>query len=369
VGNGISERVEIWGTVVVRTMAVGFLVAAVAADPQLGRHPVTRRPIRRGLLVTAAAGLAAFALLVWLAPSGRGGLLGDPGGTDVLRSALQGLDAVLAFVASYLLARRATARSDPFLGWIATGCVFFGFAMISYALLPAGDSDWLRSGDLLRAAALATWAIGAVCEILSYWSTISDGARHEARRSVALDLHDGLAQELALLATSMHAPPDERSQPQWHEQAHRTAERALAEARRAIAALVADEALPLRADLEQTAESVSGSDVDVHVQIGSGAGAASLDPFQREAIVRIVREAVTNAVRHGGARHIDIQFGEEGSPALRVCDDGLGFELDRVGGPGHFGLVSMQEMAASLGASLAVHSEPEHGTTVEVLWP
>jgi signal transduction histidine kinase len=185
---------------------------------------------------------------------------------------------------------------------------------------------------------------------------------------VALELHDGLAQELALLSTYTFASAEVRSQPEWHEQLQMTATRALAEARRAIVALATDEAAPFGDDLERTAESIS-SDIDIHVEVDSVVGASATDPLHRESIVRIVREAVTNAVRHGGAKHIDILFASDGSPSLRVFDDGVGFDPARVADSGRLGLVSMRERAEAIGASLAVRSAPGQGTTVEVLWP
>jgi signal transduction histidine kinase len=368
VGNGAGERFELWGGIVVRTLAAGFLLAAARTRPP-------RRPRRTWtslgydeLWVPVAAGAGAILLLVWLAPIDRSGLIEHVSWQPSTSSVLQFLGAALFFAAFLRLSRQAGARSDPFLGWIGAGCVFAGFAMISYALLPAGRSDWLRPGDLLRAAAVATWAVGAVSEIVSYWTKIAESARRETRRVVALELHDGLAQELALLSTYTFASAQSRSQPEWHEQLQMTATRALAEARRAIVALATDEPVSFGADLERTAESIS-NDIDIRVEVDAVIGASTTDSLQRESIVRIVREAVTNAVRHGGAKHIDILFEAEGSPVLRVFDDGVGFDPARVVNSGRLGLVSMRERAEAIGASLAVRSAPGQGTTVEVLWP
>jgi signal transduction histidine kinase len=366
--NGVGERFELWGGIVVRTMAAGFMLAAVLTrPPKRARRPWSGFGYAE-LWLPAVAGLAAILLLVRLAPIERSGLIDHVSWRPSIYFALQFFGAALFFAAFLRLSRQAAARSDPFLGWIAAGCMFAGFAMISYALLPAGRADWLRPGDLLRAAAVATWAMGAVSEIVSYWSKIAESARRETRRVVALELHDGLAQELALLSTYTFASAEVRSQPEWHEQLQMTATRALAEARRAIVALATDEAAPFGDDLERTAESIS-SDIDIHVEVDSVVGASATDPLHRESIVRIVREAVTNAVRHGGAKHIDILFASDGSPSLRVFDDGVGFDPARVADSGRLGLVSMRERAEAIGASLAVRSAPGQGTTVEVLWP
>jgi signal transduction histidine kinase len=110
--------------------------------------------------------------------------------------------------------------------------------------------------------------------------------------------------------------------------------------------------------------------VDVRVEVDLSSVLAIDDPARREPIVRIVREAVTNAVRHGHAAHVSVRVSvEDGIPTLRVSDDGVGFDDTLSAGPGRFGLVSMRERAAEIGASLEVHSEPGLGTTVEVLWP
>jgi signal transduction histidine kinase len=208
--------------------------------------------------------------------------------------------------------------------------------------------------------------VGAIAEIRSYWSTVAESARIEARRSAALDLHDGLAQELALLSAYTYYPASERATSEWQGQVRLTAERALAEARRAIAVLANADPIPLHADLGRAAQVASGSDVDVHVEVD--AEGIESDRVQRESIVRIVREAVTNAVRHGGARHIEIRFGTGDVPILRISDDGAGFDV-KAAKTGRFGLVSMQERAEKIGGSLQVRSAPGQGTTVEVLWP
>jgi signal transduction histidine kinase len=119
----------------------------------------------------------------------------------------------------------------------------------------------------------------------------------------------------------------------------------------------------------RTADFASGIGVDVNIEVGASSTAFFADSARREAIVRIVREAVSNAVRHGHAASVDILISEaEGSPLLRVSDDGLGFDPDAVVDSGHYGLISMRERAEVIGASLAVQSKPGEGTTVEVLW-
>jgi signal transduction histidine kinase len=275
------------------------------------------------------------------------------------------MGAAMFLVAFLRLSRLAQVDSDGFLGWIAIGCLFATFAMISYGLLPTGRAGWLRSGDLLRAAAVCAWAVGAITEIVNYWSSIAASARLEARRAVALDLHDGLAQELALLSAYTHIPAEERAL-EWNEELRLTAERALAETRRAITVLSNSEPIPIDTDLSHAAQEASGADVDIHVEVDDEALATDL--AQRESIVKIVREAVTNAVRHGHARNIDIRLGAAGSATLQVLDDGVGFDVAGSADSDRYGVISMRETAEAIGGSLEIRSAPGSGTTVEVQW-
>ncbi len=81
-----------------------------------------------------------------------------------------------------------------------------------------------------------------------------------------------------------------------------------------------------------------------------------------------MREAVTNAVRHGHARNISIRLDSGNASALRVLDDGAGFDVAGAACGGRYGLVSMRETAEAIGGTLEIHSTPGGGTSVEVQW-
>jgi len=89
-------------------------------------------------------------------------------------------------------------------------------------------------------------------------------------------------------------------------------------------------------------------------------------------LLRIGQEAITNAVRHAGARAImaELRF-EPGQVRLAVSDDGRGFDLDSTAhaGNGHFGLIGMRERAKRIGGRLTIESAPGAGSTVTVELP
>jgi signal transduction histidine kinase len=370
VGNGYSERFELWGTNVVRIVATMYLVLATITR---GRWSALTRGARNLWFICyapAAIGLLAIGLLVWLVPVSYGGLLHVHRWPLSALSYLQLLGALNFLVAFWRLTKESKIQSDPFIGWLADGCLLGTFAMISYALFQDRGVQWIQPGDILRALVLFTWAAGVVTEIRSYWSKIAESAKKESRRSVALDLHDGIAQELALITSYLQIPASERNLPDWHAELLSTAERALAETRRTITALAKGESPPIEADLKDTTLLASGGNVKVHVEVELTSGIAETQNDQRESIIRIVREAVTNAVRHGHANQVDVIFDEaSGSPALRIVDDGVGFDPSAAANSDRFGLASMRERAQVMGATLDVQSAPGLGTTVEVLWP
>jgi signal transduction histidine kinase len=364
VGNGVSERIEIWGASVTKILAAWYVLHSTAlGEPSLdGSLEVTVvRQRYRTLYAPALLGVVVLALLVWLAPVSHGGFAHDVPLAQAPSVLVEFVGALLFFAAGWRLTQESTRLDDPFLSWIAIGCMFGGFSMISSGLFGAQDGEWLQPSDIFRLALVYSWAWGAVIEIRHYWSTISESSRRKARRSVALDLHDGTAQDLSLITSYLYAPADERGSDEWHRQIQTTAERALAEVRRTITTLSSD---------PDEASNLSLRRNGVYVDVLSPSAAGLDDPRSRESIVFIVREAVTNALRHGRAESIRVQLSNENNATvLRVVDNGVGFDANHAFESGHFGMVSMKEKATSVGASLFVHSLPGAGTTVEILWP
>jgi signal transduction histidine kinase len=97
-------------------------------------------------------------------------------------------------------------------------------------------------------------------------------------------------------------------------------------------------------------------------------GEFALPPQVEQALFRVAQEALANVARHSGARSVTLELRAGPPLRLRIADDGHGFAAERVG-EGHFGLVSMRERAAAIGAQLEVLSAPERGTEIVINWP
>jgi signal transduction histidine kinase len=104
------------------------------------------------------------------------------------------------------------------------------------------------------------------------------------------------------------------------------------------------------------------------VKLASRGAPRLLTGWVSEEIVRIVGEAVQNAVTHAAAKHIDIdiEYGEH-ELIIRVRDDGRGFDRSRFeqgSTSRHFGLLGMSERAERVGGQLEILSRESEGTQV-----
>ena len=93
-------------------------------------------------------------------------------------------------------------------------------------------------------------------------------------------------------------------------------------------------------------------------------------PFAiKEALYRIGREAMHNAVKHARPQRLDVRLTREPeSLCLEVCDNGIGFD-PLAAYPGHLGLRSMRERAQSVDGMLEIVSAPGCGTQIRARIP
>lgn len=87
-------------------------------------------------------------------------------------------------------------------------------------------------------------------------------------------------------------------------------------------------------------------------------------------ILRIVQEALSNVRKHSGATRVAVSCRRQnGRLSLQVSDNGSGFDAADVDRSRHFGLSVMHERAESVGAIATVQSAIGQGTTVSITLP
>lgn len=254
---------------------------------------------------------------------------------------------------------------------------------------PFGEAELTR-GELVAAAVglrLAAESLGAQAEAST---TQRDeliaqaiSAQEAERRRIAGDLHDGVTQALVSLdyhlsAASAHL--ESGAAPKAAAEigaARKLSGLAYDETRAAISglhSLILDD-LGLIAALESLAQTVSSSSgVLVSFHTGSDEALDELPDHAAAALYRIAQEALNNAVKHAEASRAVLSLRRAGdSVVLAVSDDGIGFDAQKVrsrslskGDAEHYGLSSIAERCALIGAALRIDSVEGRGTAVIV---
>jgi signal transduction histidine kinase len=366
-----------WALLGARLLGAALLAAGCLAPRVRLRTPVRTAAFTLGGCAAAIALLAALAVVAGdqlppavdsrlpLTASAHPNVVGHP---LVLAGQLIGMALFAGTAAGF--ARVARIEADEFLAWLAAGAVLGAFARLNYFLYPSLFTDVVYTGDIFNLGFYLVLLVAALREIGAYHRGLTEAAVLQERRRIARDLHDGVAQDLAFIAGRVRVLERDPAAPVRFDQLTSAAERALDDSRAAIAALTRPLDESLDAALARNAIEVAermGARADLELETG-----VEVSPATREALVRIVREAISNATRHGRAGRIGVSLsGAAEELRLSIADDGCGF--DAGARPGHplagFGLVSMSERAEALGGTFDVVSAPGSGTTIEVVVP
>jgi signal transduction histidine kinase len=183
---------------------------------------------------------------------------------------------------------------------------------------------------------------------------LQGAAIERERMRVAAEVHDGLAQDLALAVrdrlraavTSAHTVVRDRL-------------------------VDLSTSLPLggvRAAVEEVCHRFSQRGLPVRLTVE--AAPVDAPPALTAALVRVLSEALANAVKHAGAATVAVRLSAEpGAIVLVVADDGSGFDLDGDAGSGHLGLSLMRSRASEAAGRLDIRSSPGAGTTIRARFP
>jgi signal transduction histidine kinase len=96
----------------------------------------------------------------------------------------------------------------------------------------------------------------------------------------------------------------------------------------------------------------------------------ALAPPVEHAVLRIVQEALANAVKHAQPNRVRLRLHhQDRQVAVTIADDGAGFDPSLAEQRHGMGLELMRERVAELGGSFQLDSTPGQGTTVQVLLP
>ena len=199
-------------------------------------------------------------------------------------------------------------------------------------------------------------------------------AREEERKHIARELHDELGQRLsaARMELSYLRMRWGADNPELREKVHSIQEsidgiidlvrHLVVRLRPSVLDLGITSALEWLVDEFRTS---SGTICDLQID----EGAVDLDPWQTSTVFRLVQESLTNIGRHAQARHVHVALHRQPAACvLTVRDDGLGFDLSKIGAKS-FGLQGMRERAQMLQGQLDVRTRAGEGTSIVVTFP
>jgi signal transduction histidine kinase len=266
--------------------------------------------------------------------------------------------------------RESQRLRDTHIAALGAGMILIFFDQVNTVLFPRLPVDYVSAADGFRLVAYGLLLSNIM------WHTGQDfaaTATHNERMRLSRELHDGLAQQLAMLrlrlgrVAEITTMSDERSHDL--EVAQRVLDSASMEARRAIAALRLEDVR--WEDFEQALEAFAAEFSLTHEldgRVWAEDSDARLDSQLQADVLRILQESFSNAARHGHAKRIDAVVGLKGNALhMTVQDDGSGFDV-RLARRG-VGLRSMAERVERRNGTLAVDSVPGQGTRIQAWLP
>ncbi len=234
--------------------------------------------------------------------------------------------------------------------------------------------SWWTPARVLTAVAIALFVLTALCGwvALLIRARRAEASSQEERLRLARDLHDEFQQQLAGTMFHLDAAASVVENPEAVARQIAGARKSLMNTQSGLRGILwglqrAGRKADTLAGLFRTAAARMPHWGGVVEIVSEGEPPIEIRR-QGARLLMILQEAVGNALRHGGARHVAVRLSDDGRRfTMSVSDDGCGFDPVAVRGEsGHMGLSNMQTRADAIGGSFSVRSRPGDGTTVEV---
>lgn len=201
-------------------------------------------------------------------------------------------------------------------------------------------------------------------ELLATQRLLEESARSGERLKLSRELHDVAGHKLTALKLNLarlQRDPQLRGREEIDTSAQ-LADELLADIRGVVSALRQHDGLELESALRALARPIVGTRIEVEVEPGLRVESVAV----AEALLRCAQEAITNALRHGRAAHIQLRCRRaEGGLVLEVNNDG---EAPRRLDFGN-GLTGMRERLQALGGRLQLESGGASGLRLSAFLP
>lgn len=368
-GMEIYTRISLYGSSLIEALLAAVVIAAVAELSQmmaavlglcfavhiaacvwllrlglLGAPLASRRALAAAG-VGAIAALAAAAIATWASeePSGFGG---NPGPSTLLTLAVFSVAAFSPWWRARQLLAASAVATCLIVAWRAA-------TVGTHELAAIAIISWLTLVIVTLSYRLSFWILEVVRELDASRDAHARLAVAEERLRISRDLHDVFGRTLAAIAVKSELASElgRRGEPAAVEQmreVHQIAQDATREVRAVVQGY-------RRSDLDSEVAGATSVLAAAGVSVQTRGSAAGLDDAAHEALGWVVREGVTNVLRHSRATRCVVTLAHEGASAvLRITNDGApstsppraSEDLDGSG------LRGLEERLAALGGSL-----------------
>ena len=251
-------------------------------------------------------------------------------------------------------------------------------------------APWWTSGRLLAVAAVLVATLAASFAWISSLRHLANRRgrelfreqiaharaqlRVDERTRLAAELHDSLSQNLSGIACQISVAKQTAGDGETKD-VLATAERMLQSCRTELTRCIGD----LRGDMLEDPDfssaikgNLDGLALPATIRVRFAIPRAKVNDTTAHSILCIVRELVTNAVRHGGASTVKVSGAiDECGITFAVKDNGSGFDVERRPGvqEGHYGLEGVKDRVRRLSGTFEIASEPGRGASAHVFIP
>jgi signal transduction histidine kinase len=231
------------------------------------------------------------------------------------------------------------------------------------------DKEGGFTGEDVAAVEALSRIAGAAIQMARLQTRLRRLAVAEDRQRIARDLHDSVIQDLFAVGLELQGlgtRVDDSEVSTVLDKSIDTLDDVVNRLRRYVFELKDTRKLAMRLDERlQSLVARMGSAYPARVQL-------TLDVVEGgesdDEVVFLVTEALSNALRHSQAEHVEVVLTrDDDQVVLRVMDDGVGFDPGEL--EGGMGISNMRTRALGLGGTVHVSSERGDGTTVEVRFP
>lgn len=245
----------------------------------------------------------------------------------------------------------------------------------------AGELDKrieIRSDDEL--GSLAVSFNGMVASLNEKMDRIKELTHLEERGRIAIEFHDGIAQDLVNVIKRLELceklfKVDQESAYKELYNLRENARGVLNKTRQVIFDLKSPEEAEFSlesglADYIKNYRTLTGIKVGLNVS-GPIDGIA---PHVARQVFHVIKEAFVNVQKHSLAQHVEVSLRRgNGALSVDIIDDGKGFDPNETGsqasGPGKWGLDTMRRRTDSINGALAIESKPNAGTRISINIP